>query len=243
MTGAVLSDQTTNLLRSNRLRLTSKSWSRALTCRGKWFSASKTHTSELSASFCHIKWSVSNRWPRLNPKPDRAGVGRVSSYPCPSKELPEKPRFTSRPTTSSDLPPPLKRVSRKEFPLFACLVWNQRAFELHTAVLPLTDFPVSFLGSGRAVPFHRHQTEKAVCQPHLWHLWPAGAPPGRQGDSCPSSHSMWGTWVLKTWTRRLETDLTDALWSLGQQRSSQEPAQTCSAWLYKVEEKSNQEGH
>lgn len=160
MTGAVLSDQTTNLLRSNRLRLTSKSWSRALTCRGKWFSASKTHTSELLASFCHIKWSVSNRWPRLNPKPDRAGVGRVSSYPCPSKEFPEKPRFTSRPETSSDLPPPLKRVSRKEFPLFACLVWNQRAFELHTVALPLTDFPVSFLGSGRAVPFHRHQQRR-----------------------------------------------------------------------------------
>lgn len=64
---------------------------------------------------------------------------------------------TSRPATSSDLPHLLKRVSRKELPLFASLVWNQRAFELHTAVLPLTDFPVSFLGSGRAVPFHRHQ--------------------------------------------------------------------------------------
>lgn len=34
--------------------------------------------------------------------------------------------------------------------------------------------------------------------------------------------------------------LTDTL-SLGQQ-SSQDPAQTCSAWLYKAEERSNQEG-
>lgn len=61
-------------------------------------------------------------------------------------------------------------------------------------------------------------------------------------SSWPSFHSMWGTGVPTRWTRRLETDLTDAL-SLAQQRSSQEPAQTCFAWLYKAEERGNQEGH
>lgn len=34
-----------------------------------------------------------------------------------------------------------------------------------------------------------------------------------------------------------QTDLPDALWSLGQQRSSQDPAQTCSEWLYKAAER------
>lgn len=43
------------------------------------------------------------------------------------------------------------------------------------------------------------------------------------GDSCPSFHSMWGTRVLKRWTRRLETDLTDVLWSLGQQEPEEQP--------------------